>query len=187
MKRSKHLRLSLMTIALPAALAGCDDGPQSGVVLNSIDECGTRADVEVSVEQCRAAYQAAVAQHEKIAPRFENSVECFDQFSACQPLQVDGRDYWIPPMAGFLLGYAARRDHDHYIYSYGGSSLPLYRSTSGDFYNPAGGYVSRSSGAVHGDIGRASAPARAVTIGRGGFGASSAAHGSFGGGRGFGG
>lgn len=184
MKRSTHLRLTLMAATLPAALAGCDSGPETGAVVQSVDECVSAQ--HLSRQECQTAYDNAVAQHQKVAPRFQNWGDCNQQFGSCAPLRDNGVDYYIPPMAGFLVGYALGRRNDHYYYGYGGS-LPLYRDRSGGFYKPGGDYVSGRSGAVKGAVGRPTPPARAVTVSRSGFGSSSAARSSFGGGRGFGG
>jgi len=190
MKRSNDLRLTLMAVAIPFALAGCDSGPDSGVVLDSVNDCTTRTDLQVSVAECQNAYNQALAEHQRVAPRFESAVDCNDQFSSCSVINENGRDYYVPPMNGFLLGYAVSQlmnnGRSGYAYHYGGS-VPLYRNRTGDFYDPRGGYVSGNSGRVRGVSTAPTAPARAVTVGRGGFGSSSAAHSSFGGGRGFGG
>lgn len=189
MKRSNHLRLSLMA-AIPVALAGCDSGPDTGVVLNSASDCTTRTDLQVSVAECQAAYTKALTEHQRVAPRFENAVDCNAEFSSCSAINENGRNYYVPPMNGFLLGYAVSQlmggGRPGYAYHYG-SSMPLYRNRGGDFYDPRGGYISGKAGRVRGALPATSAPTRAVTIGRGGFGASSAAHSSFGRGRGFGG
>ncbi|MBP1473425.1 DUF1190 domain-containing protein [Frateuria sp. MAH-13] len=181
MKRSSHLRLTLMAATLPAALAGCDTGPATGTVLRSVDDCPTVKDVPTA--QCQAAYQTALAEHQRLAPRFHDWNDCYQQFGACSPVVNDGVvSYYVPPMAGFLLGYAAARRNDDrgYAYSYSGHSIPLYRDRSGDFYKPSGDYVSGRSGTVKGNAGHATAPTRAITVSRSGFGSSSAARSSFG-------
>jgi uncharacterized protein YgiB involved in biofilm formation len=178
MKRSRHLRLSLMAVAVPAALAGCDS-PDTGTVLQSVEQCA-RSDLHVSEAECRRAYDAALADHVRIAPRFESSSQCNAQFGNCEPVQHYGTTYFIPPMAGFLVGYLASRRNDGYAYGYGGS-VPLYRERRGDYYTPRGDYVSDRTGNVRTKSISTSAPARAVTISRSGFGSSSAARSSFGG------
>ncbi|MFC6839387.1 hypothetical protein [Xanthomonas theicola] len=55
MKRSTHLKLSLMAATLSSPLIGCDAGPPTGEVLASPDQCNVQKDV--SVEECKAAYQ----------------------------------------------------------------------------------------------------------------------------------
>jgi uncharacterized protein YgiB involved in biofilm formation len=208
MKRSSHLRLTLMAAAMPVALAGCDQGPPTGEVLSSVDDCSRVSDV--SPQECKAAYDAALAQHQNVAPRFESYTDCNDQFGSCTEVTNDrGQTNWIPPMTGFLLGYAvssalnsnsgyAGRDCARYPdqpgcagnsggYRIIGSS-PLYRDyRSGDYLKPNGDFASSRTGKVTGGYGRTSAPARAITVSRAGFGSSSSARSSFGGGGRFGG
>ena len=186
MKRSTSLRLTLMTVAVPAALGACSDPPTTGTVLDSLEECRSRADLHVTLQECEAAYRSALADHQRLAPRFENAADCNEEFGNCSPYNENGHSYFIPAMGGFLLGYALGDRSDRgYYYGYGGST-PLYRTRRGDFLRASGDWVSSSKGSVRGAEGYTHAPARAVTVSRGGFGSSSAARSSFGGGRGFG-
>ena len=72
MKRSQNLRLVLMAAAMPMALVACKREP-TGQVLTSADQCNTQT--EVSADQCKLAYEAAVAEHQKLAPRFDDAVQ----------------------------------------------------------------------------------------------------------------
>ncbi|MGH8031451.1 MAG: DUF1190 domain-containing protein [Luteimonas sp.] len=183
MKRSRHLTLTLMAASVPVMLAGCDDGPPTGAVLSSVEQCTSTADA--TAEECRAAYANAAAQHEKLAPRFDDPAQCNEQFGNCSRTRDETGNHWIPPMTGFLLGYAlggmgsgAR---------YGGSS-PLYRDyRSGDYVKPSGDVAANRTGPVTGARGNTAPPVRAITVSRSGFGSSAAARSSFGGRGGFGG
>jgi uncharacterized protein YgiB involved in biofilm formation len=207
MKRSSNLRLTLMAAAIPAALAGCEPAPPTGQVLSTVAECDIVTDV--SPAECRAAFDKALAEHEKVAPRFQSSTDCNEQFGACTPVTNErGETNWMPPMTGFLLGYMASnlinsssRGYNNNCsrypdqagcsgysggYRVGGAS-PLYRDRSGDYIKPNGDFAASRSGKVSGSYGDTTVPARAITVSRSGFGSSSAARGSFGGGHGFGG
>lgn len=188
MKRSHSLRLTLMAVAIPAALTGCMEEPDSGVVLLSETDCRSTPNLRVDVATCENAYRTALADHQRVAPRFEDRSECDEQFGTCTALAENGSSFYIPPMGGFLLGYYASKyrdkdDHDAWRYTYSGSS-PLYRDRFGDYTHPGGGYVSNTYGTFKGYSGTTTAPARAITVSRAGFGSSSAARASFGGGRG---
>lgn len=193
MKRSTHIRLTLMAVALPAALTGCEAEPPTGQVLNFREDCDYQKEVDPA--QCRAAYDTALREHERVAPRFENNADCAADFGACTPVaDQNGTRSWIPPMSGFLLGYAVSNALNSANAGGGyrtiGGSSPLYRNYhSGRYIKPNGDVASRGTGQVTGRAGNAAVPARAVTISRSGFGSSSAARSSFGGGRsgGFGG
>lgn len=176
MKRSRNLRLTLMAVALPAALAACESGEPTGVVLNSIADCRSQ---QVEVAQCEAAYNKAVADHQRVAPRFEDPVQCQQDFGQCETVQEEGRTSYIPPMGGFLLGYVLGGGLNNGMRGVSGG-VPLYRDYRGGYLNPNGDMVSRQPGNVTGKRGSIATPARAITVSRAGFGSSSAARGSFG-------
>lgn len=183
MKRSRNLRLTLMAVAVPVGLVACDSGEPTGVVLNSIADCQAQ---QVDVAQCEAAYNKAVAEHQRVAPRFDDQVQCQQDFGRCETVQEEGRTSYIPPMGGFLLGYALGggfSNNSGYRGVSGGA--PLYRDYRGRYINPNGDMVSRQPGTVTGKRGNIATPARAITVSRSGFGSSSAARSAFGS-RGFG-
>ena len=189
MKRSRNLRLSLMAVALPAGLVACDGGEPTGAVLNTVADCrAPQADgQQLDVAQCEAAYQQAVAEHRRVAPRFDNAVQCDQDFGKCEAVQEEGRTSYVPPMGGFLLGYALAGGFGN---NSGGRGIaggaPLYRDYRGQYLNPNGNPVSRQPGTVTGKRGSIATPARAISVSRSGFGSSSAARSSFGS-RGYGG
>lgn len=184
-KRSRQLRLVLMAVTVPAVLAGCEDEP-SGKVLTSREECA--AQTEIAPAECEKAYDQALVEHEKLAPRFESESQCNEQFGACQPAPQSnaaaGGHSYMPSMSGFLIGYAlSQAMQPRGYYGIGGVS-PLYRDyRSGGYLRPGGELVGKSSGTVYGKQGATALPARAVTVSRAGFGSSAAARGGFGGSR----
>ena len=187
-KRSRNLKLVLMVAAVPAALAGCDSEP-SGQLLSSVEDC--KIQQEVPVDQCTAGYQTALAEHQRLAPRFDSQADCSAQFDGCTPLQSDanqGQQHsYIPPMGGFLLGYVLGSTMGGGGYRVGGAA-PLYRDyRSGGYLKPNGDMVGKAPGQVTGRRGNTALPARAMTVSRSGFGSSASARGGFGSGRGFGG
>lgn len=172
MKRSRNLRLVLMTAAVPVALAGCDSEP-TGAVAQSVEQC--QATSQLSLAECQTAFDTARAQHADTAPRYPNQADCNAEFGACEPVQEQGQTAYIPPMGGFLIGYALGNMGRGY-----GGAAPLYRSRQGgDFYNARGGYVGNRSGDVIGNRGALPPPARAITVSRSGFGSSAAARSAF--------
>lgn len=183
-KRSQNLKLVLMVAAVPMALAGCDTEP-TGQVLTSVDQCRTQT--EVQTEACAAAYDKARAEHQRVAPRFDDRRTCDEQFDGCTPVEENGRTSYMPPMSGFLIGYALASMTRGGGYGVGGAS-PLYRDyRSGGYLKPNGDMVGKSPGNVTGARGNAALPARAMTVSRSGFGSSASARGGFGSGRGSGG
>ncbi|MDQ3288347.1 MAG: DUF1190 domain-containing protein [Pseudomonadota bacterium] len=178
MKRSANLKLTLMAAAIPAALVGCEPAPPTGAVVTSVENCVATA--SMTLEQCQAAREEAQAKHDQVAPRFESAAECKEQFGDCTPVQHYGENRWIPPMGGFLIGYAMGGGF--------GGGAPLYREyRTGDYVKPSGDIAANRPGKVTGARGSTATPARAITVSRSGFGSRSAARSSFGGGRGYGG
>lgn len=179
-KRSGPLKLVLMA-AVPIALAGCEGEP-TGQVLASADQCNTQT--EVPVAQCVAAYETAKGEHARVAPRFNNSRDCDEQFGNCAMVNENGQTSFIPPMTGFLIGYALGGMGNRGGYGVGGAS-PLYRDyRSGGYLKPNGDLAGKSIGNVSGSRGEIAMPARAMTVSRAGFGSSASARGGFGSGRG---
>lgn len=177
MKRSRNLRLTLMAVVLPAALTACESGQPTGVVLNSIADCRSQ---QVEVAQCEVAYNKAIADHQRVAPRFGDAVQCQQDFGQCEAVQEEGRTSYIPPMGGFLLGYALGGGFNNIGMRGVSGGVPLYRDYRGGYINPNGDIVSRQPGIVTGKRGSIATPARAITVSRSGFGSRSAARGSFG-------
>lgn len=175
MKRSTNLRLTLMAVVMPAALAGCEPPAPTGVVLNSIEDCSGQ---QVEVSQCEAAYNEARAKHASVAPRFDDRVQCSEEFGNCEVVEEAGRTAYMPPMGGFLLGYALGGGFSGGNRGVAGGA-PLYRDARGGYLNAYGDTVSRQRGVVTGARGNIATPARAVTVSRSGFGSRSAARGSF--------
>lgn len=177
MKRSRNLRLTLMAVAVPAGLLGCEPQQPTGVVLNSIEDCRGQ---QVEIAQCEAAYSEARAKHAAVAPRFDDRVQCTQEFGNCEVVQEEGRTSYVPPMGGFLLGYALGGGFNSGGFRGVAGGAPLYRDYRGGYLNAGGDAVSRQPGTVTGRRGSIATPARAITVSRSGFGSSSAARGSFG-------
>ncbi|MBS0214913.1 MAG: DUF1190 domain-containing protein [Proteobacteria bacterium] len=201
MKRSTHIRLTLMTAALPLALAGCSKDAPTGAIAQSIDEC-VKAKAG-TYEECSAAYGQALAKHDATAPKFEDKSDCDAQFGNCTAHTDErGHSSFMPPMSGFLIGYLAssamngQRAPDcrtapsangcrgsggsGFYGRYAGGS-PVYRDrNSGDFLKADGESAGRRSGFVSGEAGRAASSVRGATVARGGFGGTGSAHASFG-------
>lgn len=154
---------------------------ETGAVLLSRGDCATIG--KVSQAECEAGYDQAVADHERLAPRFDSLAQCQEQFGACYADPANAL-YWIPPFGGVLLGYRQRDDDagggQGGGYRYTGT-LPLYRERGGDFLNPRGDHVGSRAGRVTGKAGSTTPPARAITISRSGFGSTAGARSSFGG------
>jgi uncharacterized protein YgiB involved in biofilm formation len=166
-----------------------------------------------TVEQCKAqqpaadcdkAFAGAQAQHDAQAPHYGNVTSCEDVYGPgqCVPRSGAGSSWFIPAMAGFVLGHALGAspaviyqpvyvDRSGFAYS-GGTVIGPYRrdcevynncpSGSAGHFGGGGGYVFRSgggSGAPFWSSGRYAT--RTVSVPRGGFGGSASISKPFGG------
>lgn len=69
---------------------------------NSVEAC--RA--EQPAEDCAKAFADAEQEHEKSAPRFAARAGCEAQYGSCSAIHETAGDWFIPAMAGFMLGHA---------------------------------------------------------------------------------
>ncbi|CAM3830459.1 DUF1190 domain-containing protein [Parendozoicomonas haliclonae] len=189
-KRSKKVGLVVLG-AVPLTLTGCGDKAVEAQVFPNITSCVYAGNDE---DACEDAQKQALLEHEKVAPRYVKRYDCESDFdSACL---VNRQGYFIPAMAGFLVGGLLSRSADNYfddneididVYT-----QPVYRSR-----DDRGNYRTADNkriGSIH-KTGKVMVPSKSVskpsvkttTLSRGGFGSSAAARGSWGGGKSWGG
>lgn len=180
MKRSQTVRLLLMGTA-PVLLTACE--PQEEAVLyKDVTECVAGA--RLTEDQCKAAFDHAKSEHERVAPRYSNVNDCQTDFGSDKCVQINhgAGIQWIPVMAAYALGYYAGRPNYY-------QSQPLYYSrtsygSSGGYINSGGQPIAQTTGATTVSRSAIATPTRAVTVSRSGFGSSSSARGGWGGGGG---
>ncbi|GMV31054.1 MAG: hypothetical protein AMXMBFR59_31790 [Rhodanobacteraceae bacterium] len=177
MKRSPTVRLLLMGAA-PVLLTACE-AQEEAVLYKDVAECVAGA--RLTEDQCKAAFDHAKSEHERVAPRYTSQATCETDFGAgkCTSVNQGAGVQFIPLMAAYALGYYAGRPNYY-------QSQPLYYSyssygSSGGFVNSGGQQVSRTTGTATVSRSAMEAPTRAVTMSRSGFGSSSSAKGGWGG------
>ena len=181
MKRSRSIELVLMG-TVPLLLSACDHPsppqaqPQSTVAYQGLTQCIN--DGKVSADICEKAYADAVAAQYRDGPRFDSLADCQAQYGydQCHHVQTSSGGWFMPALAGFMIGRALSHHDSNYGYGYGyagGFGQPLYRAR-GDRAEWRTGSGQRFGEAARG-------PSVAQTLSRGGFGMSSAARASWGG------
>lgn len=125
MKRTKNINLALMRKSLVAgiattALAGCDGGEEVEIV-TSVADC--LDDTLMNVEQCRTAYQQAIFESERTAPKYLSNDLCESEFGYGRCERHDS-GYFLPLMAGYLF---ANSLWDNNSSRYGASYNPVYK------------------------------------------------------------
>jgi uncharacterized protein YgiB involved in biofilm formation len=173
MKRSRHLALMLMGSG-PLLLSACAedrhvDGDHSDEGLfTSVQACIDQTNDSYS---CRQAYERAEREAEQAAPRYATREECIAEHGPehCQERQRHGSTFFVPLMAGYLMGRAFSAGN---VTGLNGS--PAFRDRNGGWQRPA-----PAAGGVYrpGSVGQRTAlapvqltPNRAPTVTRSGFG-----------------
>lgn len=206
MKRSRLVRLALMG-STPFMLAACGEEPKPGYVYSSVQDCLLQG--QLGEAECRAEFDAAQAEHQRTAPRYKSQADCEADFGAqaCQaaPQATGGTGWFMPAMAGFLVGQmmnrpglapqvrpedcrnrpgdAQCRSGGTGTYARAFGSQPLYRSRD-DWRNfrTAGNHpVAERTGFAYVDADATKPQAAAKAVSRGGFGRAASARSSFGG------
>lgn len=106
MKRSKYVQLSLaasVAMAISGEAAALD--PQR---FQTVEQC---VDASVAADVCSNAYVAALTEHRRIAPAYDDKAKCDADFAAdwCQK-NSDGR--FVPKLGGFKVPQNAEAPQD---------------------------------------------------------------------------
>ena len=103
MKRSKYVQLSLAA-SVAMAISGCGVAEKTYPVqkkynFQSVQQC---ADEKLPVDVCSDAYMAAMAEHRRLAPVYDNQADCDADFveNWCQ---VDSSGKFVPKLGGFEI------------------------------------------------------------------------------------
>ncbi|KEY59625.1 DUF1190 family protein [Serratia sp. DD3] len=181
-KSWRNYRVAPVALAISAVfmLAGCEQADETVSLYQNADDC-SHANPSMS-EQCTTAYNNALKEAEKTAPKYANREDCVAEFGESQCTQAPAQagmaaqsqssgSFWMPLMAGYMMGR---------MMGGGYAQQPLF--TSKNAASPANGKFVDASGKNYGAAtagGRtmtvpktAMAPKPAVTntITRGGFG-----------------
>jgi uncharacterized protein YgiB involved in biofilm formation len=197
MKRTRHIELDSMrkahrqpkitavSLAVASAMAasGCSESTQEARIFQSLEDC--KKDFPDAVAQCEAAYQHAITEASRTAPKYSSRNDCESEFGYANCVQAPGSNWFMPAMAGFMFAQLLDRNRG---YQY--QSSPMFIST-----HPSSSYRNRwidADGAQYGDrsqrrvhVGNSAfkpKPATTRTISRGGFGSMASAKSSWGGG-----
>ncbi|WP_034475303.1 DUF1190 family protein [Aestuariibacter salexigens] len=188
-KRTSSINLSRMRKAFAlkpisagvaaVVLSGCGDR-QEAFIYSSVDECVN--DNPEYATQCQSAYQQALEEARRTGPKYNSEYDCEYEFGAnqCRVQDVGGGSFWMPMMAGFMIGNLVSNRSYYY--------QPMYTSYSR--YSPLRYRWMMADGRDYGDLRTrkvrvredAFKPKPAVnrTIKRGGFGSSVRAKSSWG-------
>lgn len=184
-KSWRSYRVAPVALAISAVfmLAGCEQADETVSLYKNADDCST-SNPSMS-EQCTTAYNNALKEAEKTAPKYATREDCVAEFGEAQCTQAPAQagmaaesqssgSMWMPLMAGYMMG--------RMMGGGGYAQQPLFSSKNAA--SPANGKFVDASGKSYGPAtagGRsmtvpksAMAPKPAVTntVTRGGFGES---------------
>lgn len=181
-KSWRSYRLAPVALAIGAVftLAGCEQADETVALYQNADDC-SRANPSMS-EQCTTAYNNALKEAEKTAPKYATQEDCVAEFGEAQCVQAPAQagtaaepqqagSIWMPLMAGYMMG--------RMMSGAGFAQQPLFTSRAPA--SPANGKFVDAGGKNYGPAttGRtvtvpktalAPKPATTTTITRGGFG-----------------
>lgn len=187
-KRSSYINLSRMRkgftvkpLALGVAsilLTACGDNSEQASVYKTVDDCV--GDNPQHTQECQAAYQQALQEAERTAPKYNSRQDCEYDFGAQRCHSSSSGSFFMPFMAGYMLS--------NLMSPRGYYSQPMFSS-----YSPYSSYRNRWIGAdghVFGDVRQRNIrvskdaykpkPTVNKTMSRGGFGSSVRAKSSWG-------
>lgn len=164
-------------------LSACGNDYEDASVFTNVADCINQ--MPEHAEQCQVAYQNALNEAARTAPKYRSQAECEVDFGIqqCTSYQGGGNNWFMPFMAGYMVSSLMRPNYH---------SAPMFTSYSR--YSPHRYQWMGSDGRVYGDFRsrhmkvnkKAFTPKPTVnrTIKRGGFGSSVRAKSSWGSSRG---
>lgn len=182
MKRTKQINLAAMrkatsskSVALAGTLliAGCG-GSQEAAIYSNVEQCiGENPNSHL---ECEKAYDSAITEAERTAPKYNSQRACEMEFGHNQCTQSQSNSSWfLPALGGFMVGRMMGGGYDY------GRPSPLfgYRNSWVDANGTS--YGSRSNRHINVSKGAFKPkPATARTLSRGGFGSKIQAKSSWG-------
>lgn len=113
-KRSSGINLSKMRkgfsfkpLALGVAtvfLSACSGGKEEALVFQNVNECVDA--LPDMAQKCTTAYEGALAEAAKTAPKYNTKNDCEFEFGTnqCQTYNNSGNSIFMPLMAGYMIG-----------------------------------------------------------------------------------
>ena len=115
-------------VATSFAITGCEVADETVKMYQTVDECATLE--SGSLEQCKASFASAKAEHEKSGPKFESASECSSEFGTCEYNQATSS--FMPMMMGFMAGQMMGNMQANSNFRAAHAS-PMYKTSSGSY------------------------------------------------------
>lgn len=175
--RKRPIRLKPLAALIATLFVGCS-ARQDAQVVASVPDCANNT--KLTLQECEAAYQKALAASEKTAPKYATENQCEAEFGADQCTK--GRTgSFMPFMTGFLVSSLLdfSRNYFNPVYQYRGPGAAHGRimTPHGQILGPAGHRRYK----VRNETLTKPIPTVQRTVSRGGFGSQAAAKSNWGG------
>jgi uncharacterized protein YgiB involved in biofilm formation len=183
MKRTKQINLATMrkttsakSVMLTGTLliAGCGSSSQEAMIFNTVEQC--IAENPNSNVECEKAYDSAVSEAERTAPKYNSQRACEMEFGYNQCARSQSNSGWfLPALGGFMVGRLIGGGYDY------GRPSPLFGYRNSWVGADGTSYGGRSNRRIN--VSQETfkpKPTTARTITRGGFGSKIQAKSSWG-------
>lgn len=128
-KMRKAFALKPLAVALSAfGLSGCSDNRQDAFVYGNAEDCSDQ-NPEFG-QACQTTYQQALADAERVAPKYRTERDCEYEFgpNQCRELNESGGSFFMPFMAGYMVSnlFSAGRYATQPLFTSYSRRSPLY-------------------------------------------------------------
>lgn len=102
-------------------LSGCSDNSREATIYQGLEDCID--DNPNYSQECRAAYQFALEEAARTAPKYRTEYDCSAEFGVNACMEAPNNSSWfMPAMAGFMFSRMLDDDRRYY-------SQPMFRSS----------------------------------------------------------
>ncbi|GAB6261137.1 DUF1190 family protein [Photobacterium sp. CCB-ST2H9] len=180
-KQWRPFAIAPVTAAISAGLlAGCSDPKEEAKLYHTVYDC--KSDNPGFEAQCEAAYETALKDAARTAPKFMTQRDCIAEFGQNSCVGAPENNWFMPAMAGFMFARLLDNNRGYYSQPMFSSTYPgsryYSRWTTADGYD-YGSYRYKNSKVILSKEQMKPKPTVSRTISRGGFGSSAAAKSSW--------
>ncbi|MDO6708319.1 DUF1190 family protein [Photobacterium sp. 1_MG-2023] len=180
-KQWRSFAVAPVTAAISAGLlAGCSETKEDARLYHTLNDC--KSDNPGYATQCEMAYEDALKEAARTAPKFSTRRDCTEEFGMNSCVEAPNNNWFMPAMAGFMFARLIDNHRGYYSQPMFSSSYPSSRYygrwMTADGYD-YGSYRYKKAKVLIGKEQMKPKPTVTRTISRGGFGSSAAAKSSW--------
>ncbi|MGF1762218.1 DUF1190 domain-containing protein [Aliivibrio kagoshimensis] len=181
MRKANWRYVSFGTVAVAStALVGCGEEVTPSTMYASVNDC--ISDNSEYASECSAAYEDAVREAERTAPKYSSAQDCASEFGYENCAQSRQGSWFMPMMAGYMFSNIIHGNRNYYsqpLFTSSNRRSPYYNSwVASDGKNYGRSYSKSKTFMSKSDM--QPKPTVSRTMSRGGFGSKAAAKSSWG-------